>query len=76
MVDSDSCYDVSSYRFTPNVAGDYFFFCQTDVGGGTVDRLNQIYVDLRKMVPLLMVRIILEMIKVQDMIETIDTSQI
>ena len=48
VVDSDSCYDVSSYRFTPNVAGDYFFFCQTDVGGGTVDRLNQIYVDLRK----------------------------
>lgn len=26
--DSDGCYDPSTYKFTPNVAGDYFIFAQ------------------------------------------------
>nr|BAR17997.1 complement C1q protein [uncultured Mediterranean phage uvMED] len=29
IFDTDSCYDTSTYRFTPNVAGKYFVYAQT-----------------------------------------------
>ena len=29
VFDTDSCYDTSTYRFTPNVAGKYFVYAQT-----------------------------------------------
>ena len=48
VVDSNSCYDASNYRFTPNVAGDYFVFTTVDISGGTVDRLNFTQVQIRK----------------------------
>lgn len=49
VVDSDNCYDHSSnYRFTPNVAGKYFIWAQTYYYGGTLDRLNEGYMEVRK----------------------------
>jgi|TARA_R100000482_G_C5113823_1_gene141976 hypothetical protein len=47
-IDSDSCYDVSNYRFTPNVAGKYFVFASVRTTGGTLDRWQQGYYEIRK----------------------------
>jgi hypothetical protein len=39
--DTDSCYDTSTYRFTPNVAGKYFVYaeCNVDVGNTNLQEL-------------------------------------
>ena len=44
--DTDNCYDTSNYRFTPNVAGKYFFHCMLRFNGGGDSVLYEIY--LRK----------------------------
>jgi hypothetical protein len=43
--DTDSCYDTSTYRFTPNVAGKYVFnFLATDNYTGSASNAVQIYI--------------------------------
>jgi hypothetical protein len=45
--DTDSCYDTSTYRFTPNVAGKYYFnFVATD--NYTTTAANDAYIYIRK----------------------------
>jgi len=43
QIDTDSCYDTSTYKFTPNVSGKYYFYIQlftdfttTQFGGSTI----------------------------------------
>ena len=40
IINVGSCYDNSTYKFTPNVAGNYYIYAQIHVYGGTTDRLN------------------------------------
>ena len=46
-IDTDSCYDASNFRFTPNVAGHYFLECNYTVGSYT-DRHIDSYLFFRK----------------------------
>jgi len=44
--DTNSCYDTSTYKFTPTVAGKYLCYGQVNIQGGTINTIAQIY--LRK----------------------------
>jgi hypothetical protein len=44
--DSDSCYDTSTYRFTPNVAGKYYLFAHAQFGNFCTNK--QAHVSIRK----------------------------
>ena len=49
IFDTDNCYDnTTNYRFTPNVAGKYFVYCQIQTDGGSGTNLNGSYIYLRK----------------------------
>jgi len=40
ILDTDSCYDTSTYKFTPTVAGKYFVFCSTRLKDDANDLLQ------------------------------------
>ena len=46
QLDTDSCYDASNYRFTPNKAGKYYMFANCYIGEYT-DRMNEFTCEFR-----------------------------
>jgi hypothetical protein len=48
ILDTASCYDTSTYRFTPNVSGKYFIYAQLAIFGGGNTTLQYAYTKIFK----------------------------
>lgn len=48
ITNAGSCYDNSTYKFTPNVAGNYYIYCNIEIYGGTTDRINHTRIQVYK----------------------------
>ena len=46
VFDTDNCYDTSTYKFTPNVAGKYFIYFKFYLDSNTWNRILQIESDI------------------------------
>jgi hypothetical protein len=48
ILDTDNAYDTSTYKFTPQVAGKYFYYAQIRFRGTVVNNLNNLILRLLK----------------------------